>query len=49
MNMKIEKYIKTQCGLERYHQLYKEKDKSIYHQLRLYLYVLTASIRDFLK
>ncbi len=47
--MKIEKYIKTKCGLERYYQLYKERDKSIYHQLRFYLYVLSASIRDFIK
>ncbi len=47
--MKVEKFIKTECGLEKYHKLNKEKNKSLFHLLKLYLYILNASIRDIFK
>jgi len=47
--MKIEKYIKTKCGLKQYYTLKAKSENNLYYKLRLILYILTASIRDLLK
>ena len=47
--MKIEKYIKTKCGLEQYYTLKEKSENNLYYKMRLILYILTASIRDILK
>ena len=47
--MKIEKYIKTKCGLEEYNTLKVKSENSLYYKMRLILFVITASIRDLLK
>ena len=44
--MSIEKYIKTQCGLDRYYDLRKKSHIGILHKLRFYIYTIIASIRD---
>ena len=47
--MKIEKYIKTECGKTRYHELKKEYDKNIVSKARFIIYIIIASIRDIFK
>ncbi len=44
--MNIRKYIKTQCGLEKYHELKIKSKDSILLRLRLYLFIILASMRD---
>ncbi len=38
------KFIKTKCGLDKYHQL--SKNKTFFGKLRLILFVMIASLRD---
>tara|TARA_A100001388_G_scaffold221440_1_gene172157 strand:+ start:269 stop:421 length:153 start_codon:yes stop_codon:yes gene_type:complete len=47
--MKIEKYIKTDCGRNRFHELKRDYNKNIFSKIRLILYVVIASIRDIFK
>ena len=47
--MSIEKYIKTQCGLEKINHLRKLADKSLIDKLRLYHFVIIATLRDIFK
>ena len=47
--MKIEKYIKTECGRDRYHKLKRDYNKNILSKIRLILYVIVATIRDVFK
>lgn len=42
--MSIERYIKTQCGLERYQEL--KNKKGLLRKLSFYWFVVIASIRD---
>ena len=42
--MSIERYIKSQCGLERYQEL--KNKKGLLRRLRFYWFVVIASIRD---
>ena len=44
--MKIEKYIKTECGRNRYYELKRDYNKNIFSKIRLILYVIIASTRD---
>ena len=44
--MKIEKYIKTKCGLNQYYTLKAKSENNLYYKMRLILYILKASIRD---
>ena len=44
--MKIEKYIKTECGRNRYYELKRNYNKSIFSKIRLFSYVIIASTRD---
>ena len=41
------KFIKTECGLEKYNQL--NKNKTFLGKVRLFFYVIIASIRDLTK
>ena len=41
----MKKYIKTQCGLDKYNEL--ELKTGIYNRLRFYWFVFFASIRDY--
>ena len=41
----MKKYIKTQCGLDKYKEL--ELKTGIYNRLRFYWFVFFASIRDY--
>ena len=47
--MSIEKYIKTQCGLEKYNHLRELADKSLINKIRLYHFVIIATLRDIFK
>ena len=40
----MDKYIKTQCGLEKYHQI--KAKTGIFNSVRFYWFVVFASIRD---
>jgi hypothetical protein len=40
----LDKYIKTQCGIEKYHQL--KAKTGILNSVRFYWFVVLASIRD---
>ena len=42
--MTINKYIKTQCGTEKYEEL--KNKKGIFSKIRLYWFIVIASIRD---
>ena len=44
--MKIEKYIKTECGRNRYYELKRNYDKSIFSKIQLFVYVIIAETRD---
>ncbi len=44
--MKIDKYIKTECGRDKYHKLKRDYNKNIISKIRLILYVIIASARD---
>ncbi len=44
--MKIKKYIKTKCGMNRYLELRKDYNKNIFTKIRLIFYVIVASLRD---
>ena len=41
----MKKYIKTQCGLDKYKEL--ELKTGIYNRLRFYWFVFFASMRDY--
>ena len=45
--MKVEKIIKTQCGIEKFKNL--EKKKTLLGKLRLWIFVFIAALRDFNK
>ena len=47
--MPIEKYIKTQCGLDKYSQLKKLANKSLLNKIRLYHFIIVATLRDIFK
>ncbi len=47
--MKIEKYIKTECGRSRYRELKKDYNKNIVSKFRFIVYVIMASVRDIFK
>ena len=47
--MKIEKYIKTECGRDLYYKLKSDSNKNIFSKIRLILYVIIASARDVFK
>ena len=42
----MDKYIKTQCGIEKYHQL--RAKTGILNSIRFYWFVVFASVRDIL-
>jgi len=42
--MTINKYIKTQCGIEKYEEL--KNKKGFFNKVRFYWFILIASIRD---
>jgi hypothetical protein len=44
--MNIRKYIKTQCGIEKYHKLKAKSSNTFLSRIRFYIYVIIASIRD---
>ena len=45
----MKKYIKTQCGIDKYNQLREKSSNGILHKLRFYLFCLIATIRDMRK
>ena len=45
----IEKFIKSECGLTKYRRLRKLSEDKPFFKLRLYFFVLTATIRDLFK
>ncbi len=47
--MKIEKFIKTECGRNRYNELKRNYNKNIISKIRLILFVLIATTRDIFK
>jgi len=47
--MNIKKYIKTQCGLNKYHYLKKKSQGNIIYKARLYIFFIVAIIRDAFK
>ena len=47
--MKIEKFIKTECGRNRYNELKKNYNKNIISKVHLILFVLIATTRDIFK
>jgi len=49
MNKLINKYIKTECGIDEYHRLKILSKKNIFFKLRFYWFVAIAAIRDFFK
>jgi len=44
--MDIKKYIKTQCGIEKYHELKAKSSNAFLSRMRFYVFVIIASIRD---
>ena len=44
--MDIKKYIKTQCGIEKYHELQAKSSNTFLCRMRFYVFVIIASIRD---
>ena len=44
MSKNIRDYIKTECGLSKYHIL--KSKKGFFNKLRFYWFVIVASIRD---
>jgi len=44
--MDIKKYIKTQCGIEKYHELKAKSSNVFLSRMRFYVFVIIASIRD---
>mgnify|MGYP001323378277 CR=1 FL=1 len=47
--MKINNYIKTKCGIEKYNFLKFESNKSFIKKVRFYLFIITAVLRDTFK
>lgn len=47
--MNIKKYIKTQCGLDKYYYLKQKSKGNILFKIRLYIFFIIASIRDTFK
>ena len=47
--MRIEKYIKTQCGLDKFNHLRKLANKNLLNKIRLYHFVIIATLRDIFK
>ena len=47
--MKINKFIKSECGLKQYYALKAKSENNMYYKIRLIWYILIASIRDILK
>ena len=47
--MTIEKYIKTQCGKDKFNKLRKIANKSFLNKIRLYHFVIIATLRDIFK
>jgi hypothetical protein len=45
----IEKFIKTECGLSEYKRLKILSEHKLFFKLKLYLYIIAATIRDFFK
>ncbi|MFT4516925.1 MAG: hypothetical protein ACI93D_000491 [Gammaproteobacteria bacterium] len=45
----IEKFIKTECGLSEYKRLKILSENKLFFKLKLYLYIVAATIRDFFK
>ena len=45
----MKKYIKTQCGIDKYNELREKSYNGILHKLRFYLFCLIATIRDMRK
>ena len=46
MNKPIEKYIKTKCGITKYHRLKVLSKKSIINKLRFFWFVSFGTLRD---
>jgi hypothetical protein len=44
--MNIKKYIKTQCGIEKYYMLKIKSENSLPWKVRLYIFITIATIRD---
>ena len=44
MSKNVTKYIKTDCGLSKYHLL--KAKKGIFNKLRFYWFVVIATVRD---
>ena len=42
----MKKYIKTQCGIDKYNELKEKADNGILHILRFYFFCFIATIRD---
>ncbi len=47
--MKIENYIKTKCGIEKYNFLKIESNRSFIKKVRFYFFIAIAILRDFFK
>lgn len=47
--MTIEKYIKTRCGLDKYNHLKELSEKNLINKIRLYHFVIIATLRDIFK
>ena len=49
MTDKIEKYIKTECGITEYHRLRALAKKGIFYKIRFYWFVVIGTLRDLFK
>ena len=45
----IQNFIKTECGLSEYRRLKILSENNLFFKLKLYLYIIMATIRDFFK
>jgi hypothetical protein len=49
MNKIIEKYIKTECGINKFHRLKELSKKNIFNRIRFFWFVGVSAIRDIFK
>jgi hypothetical protein len=49
MDKPINKFIKTECGINEYHRLKILSKKNIFYKIRFYWFVSIATLRDYFK
>ena len=49
MDNSINKFIKTECGINEYHRLKILSKRNIFYKIRFYWFVSIATLRDYFK